>query len=150
MPQPGEGCLPCQYRPKNPRAGCVSVEQTSQAVFTHALCVPDPTRHETGFHHGSLQELCFLNLVGKFMLQIFTNLCCSLLNALNRMVWWTSERALTQFLGLEFCALCHCWVTRSATLHPCPPCPPHGNEGAALCVQGLGAFRSLDRWGWSR
>lgn len=33
------------------------MEQMSQAVFTHALHVPDSTRHEAEFH---LQELCCL------------------------------------------------------------------------------------------
>lgn len=154
MPQPGGGCLPCHSRPKNPRAGCVSVEQIRQAVFAHALHVflTLPGMRQSEFHHGSLQELCWLQdasstsdlggKVGRFMLQIFNNLCCFLLKAIIRIVWWTSERALTKFLGHESCALCYFCVTRNATLNPSPPCPPHGSEGASFCVWGLGAFRT--------
>lgn len=111
MPQPGGGCLPCQYRPKNPRAGCVSVEQTRQAVFTHAVRVLDGSRHETvrilpwqpaGVVLASrcLQHLRPWWEVGRFLLQVFTNLCCFFLKAPIRMVWWPSEKSPDTVFGI--------------------------------------------------
>lgn len=142
MPQPGGGACPVTLDPKT-QGQAVSLWSRSDrlCLHMHSVFLTLTGMRQSEFHQGSLQELCWLQdasstsdlggKVGRFTLQIFTNLCCFLLKALIRVVWWTSERALSQFLGHECCALCYCWVTGNATLHPCPP---HGSEGAALCV----------------
>lgn len=132
--QEEDACLP-SIDPKT-QGQDVSLWSRSDRLCLHLHCVPDSTRHETVrilpwqpagavLASGCLQHASSTSdlggKVGRFMLQIFTILCCFLLKALIRMVWWTSERALTQFLGHECCALCYCWVTRNATLHPCLP-----------------------------
>lgn len=52
--------------------------------------------------------------------------------------------------GTECCALCYCWVTRNAALHPCPPYPPHEVKVLPFVFKVWVHLGALDMWEWSR
>ena len=72
----------------------------------------------------------------------------TVIRTLIRKTWWALERALTQNVGNMNAV--PCTVAEWREMPPLSPCPLYKSESTDLCVQGSGAFRSLDVWEQSK